>query len=132
VTCFTIVDFEAHALDADKIITYNLTQEDIDFIQKKLPPHSYMVMAVDGLAMITHIQAKKSFAVNALCQHWGIYLEETVAFGDDLNDIDMLECAGKGVAMANALDEVKQAADEICKSNDEDGLAIWIEKNILQ
>jgi len=131
VTYFTIVDFKTHALDADKIITYNLTHEDIDFIQKKLPPHSYMVMAVDGLAMITHVQAKKSYAINALCRHWGISPTETVAFGDDLNDIDMLECAGTGVAMGNALNEVKQAADDICKTNDEDGLAIWIEENIL-
>ena len=57
-------------------------------------------------------------------------MPEVVAFGDDLNDVDMLRGCGTGVAMANALDEVKLAADEVCGGNDEDGVAKWIEANM--
>jgi len=48
-----------------------------------------------------------------------------------LNDIDLLQYCGVGVAMGNALPEVKAVADQICDSNENDGIAKWIEKNIL-
>ena len=62
---------------------------------------------------------------------WGIKPEEIVAFGDDLNDIDMLGYAGVGVVMDNALEQVKTVADYICDTNDNDGLAKWLEENVL-
>ena len=43
----------------------------------------------------------------------------------------MLKVCGVGVAVANALDEVKAVADHICDTNDNDGVAIWLEENIL-
>ena len=49
-----------------------------------------------------------------------------IAFGDDLADIGMLRLAGTGVAMGNALAEVKQAADVVIGSNDEDGIAVYL------
>ncbi len=60
--------------------------------------------------------------VNRLAQQWGISAEEICAAGDDVNDIPMIAAAGLGVAMGNALDEVKAAADRIAPSHDEDGL----------
>lgn len=54
-----------------------------------------------------------------------------VAFGDDFNDIGMLKLCGKGIAMENAIQQVKDIADEICPSNENDGLAKWIEKHCL-
>ncbi|MCL2570865.1 MAG: HAD family hydrolase [Defluviitaleaceae bacterium] len=131
VTLFEIVDFSTHDKDAEKIITYNLNPDDIEFINKHLPNDSYMVMALDGLAMITHKDATKSKAVAAVAAHWGIKKEEIVAFGDDLNDIDMLEYVGTGVVMGNGLDAVKAVADDSCPSNDNDGVACWIETNII-
>jgi len=56
---------------------------------------------------------------------------EITAFGDDLNDIDMLEFSGISVAMVNALDNVKAVADYICDTNDNDGVAKWLEENLL-
>ena len=53
-----------------------------------------------------------------------------VAFGDDFNDIGMLQFCGKGIAMKNAIPEVKAIADEICLSNEEDGVAKWITENL--
>ena len=50
-----------------------------------------------------------------------------MAFGDGLNDITMIENAGVGVAMGNAVDEVRRVADKITATNDEDGVAAVIE-----
>ena len=62
----------------------------------------------------------------------GIKPEETVAFGDAENDIPMLKTAGIGVAMGNATAPVKTAADAITASNNDDGIALWLEKNLLE
>jgi hydroxymethylpyrimidine pyrophosphatase-like HAD family hydrolase len=75
--------------------------------------------------------ATKEKAIEALCSHLGFKTEEIAAFGDDFNDIGMLTLCGRGLAMKNAIQEVKDCADEICLSNEEDGVARWIEKNIL-
>jgi len=131
VTNFAIVDFSIHDKDAEKIFSHSLSDEDKIFIESHLPRYSYMVMAVDGLAMITHKEATKSQAVAALAQYWGIAQSEILAFGDDLNDIDLLEYAGVGVVMDNAMDAVKRVGDCMCPSNDEDGIAKWIEGNLL-
>ena len=53
-----------------------------------------------------------------------------VAFGDDTNDIDMLSMCGIGVAVDNALPEVKEVASEVTLSNDEDGVAAWLKANL--
>ena len=56
--------------------------------------------------------------------------ESTVAFGDGENDISMLQSAGYSIVMGNASDKVKEYADFITKSNNEDGVAYVIEKII--
>ena len=61
----------------------------------------------------------------------GIRKEEIMACGDGDNDLSMIEAAGLGVAMENADDEVRQAADYITCSNNEDGVAKAIEKFAL-
>ncbi|HEX3727299.1 MAG TPA: Cof-type HAD-IIB family hydrolase [Pirellulales bacterium] len=66
--------------------------------------------------------ASKWTGVLQLATSWGIRAEEICAAGDDVNDIPMIEAAGLGVAMGNALDEVKRAADRIAPSHDADGL----------
>jgi Cof subfamily protein (haloacid dehalogenase superfamily) len=62
-------------------------------------------------------------AVQRLARDWDIADEEICAVGDDLNDVPMIAGAGLGVAMGNALDVVKQAADAVAPGHDEDGLA---------
>ncbi len=66
------------------------------------------------------------------CRALGIRPEETAAFGDAENDIPMLKTAGVGVAMGNASAQVKSAADQVTASNNEDGIALWLEKNLLK
>jgi Cof subfamily protein (haloacid dehalogenase superfamily) len=60
--------------------------------------------------------------IRRLAHEWGYADEEICAVGDDVNDIPMIRAAGLGVAMGNALPEVKAAADRIAPSHDEDGL----------
>ena len=67
-----------------------------------------------------------------LAEKLGISLQDIVSFGDDLNDREMLQISGMGVAVSNAVKEVKEIADDVTLSNDEDGVADWIEKNILK
>lgn len=61
---------------------------------------------------------------------WTCPLEQTAAFGDDLIDINMMSESGRGVAVANANPKVLSIADEICPSNNEDGVAQWIEAQL--
>ena len=67
--------------------------------------------------------ANKGRALGRLAEHLGLTLANCMAFGDGLNDLTMVEAAGVGVAMANAVDEVKRAAKVVTASNDDDGVA---------
>lgn len=66
-----------------------------------------------------------------LLDHLGISPEETLAMGDGGSDIPLLKAAGIGIAMDNALDYVKEAADDVTASCDEDGVALALEKYIF-
>lgn len=72
--------------------------------------------------------ATKEKAIEELCSYLKITPLQIAAFGDDFNDIGMLRLCGKGIAMENAIEEVKQIADEVCACNEEDGVAKWISK----
>ncbi len=71
---------------------------------------------------ITSIAADKGNGLLAMVEALGIDLEQTIAFGDGGNDIPILRAAGIGIAMGNACDEVKQAADYTTSSVDDDGI----------
>ena len=71
---------------------------------------------------INRIKAGKGRALLELCAQLGIAPEDTVAFGDGLNDADMLEAAGYGAAMENAADAVKQKADAVIENNNDAGV----------
>ena len=73
----------------------------------------------------------KALALDKLCKMYGIKKEETIAFGDGYNDLPMIEWAGLGVAMANAPAEIKERADRVTLSNEEDGVAAVIEELVL-
>lgn len=75
--------------------------------------------------------AGKVQAIRELTKILGISLSDVVAFGDDKNDMEMLQICGTGVAVANAISEVKDIADNVTLSNNENGVAVWIERNVL-
>lgn len=70
----------------------------------------------------------KATGLARLCEHLGVSRTDVVAFGDALNDVEMLRWAGHGVAMAGAEAVVLDAADEVAASNDDDGVARVIER----
>ena len=76
----------------------------------------------------TKKEATKEKAILKACEICGIALEDVTAFGDDAPDIGMLKLCGTGVAMGNAIDAVKEAADVVIGSNDEDGIAKYLEQ----
>lgn len=73
----------------------------------------------------------KGVAIAELCRRMGIDIARAAAIGDSTNDLTMLRAAGCGVAMGNASEEIKEAADYITASNDEDGVARFIEEKVL-
>lgn len=76
----------------------------------------------------TPLGVDKTKALSETFAKLGIAPEETIAFGDAQNDLSMLKWAGIGVAMGNAVDEVKEAANEITLSNNEDGIAVALQR----
>ncbi len=74
----------------------------------------------------------KAQSLSRLLEHTGGDKSEMIAFGDGYNDLSMIEFAGIGVAMSNAQPAVRERADFIAKNNDEDGVAIYIEENLLR
>ena len=81
-----------------------------------------------NFAEVTPAGADKGAALSRLCAQLEIVPEEVIAFGDNLNDLTMLEWAGRGIAMANGLDEVKAVADEITSTNVDFGVARILEE----
>ena len=72
----------------------------------------------------------KAHALQALLDEWQMTSQQVMAFGDSENDLGMIQLAGIGVAMANGMEEVRQAADILAESNEEDGVAKIIEQLI--
>lgn len=67
--------------------------------------------------------AQKGLALEALCRKLGVPMEKTIAFGDGMNDVTMLHVAGIGVAMGNGEKEIREMADYVTDTNDNDGVA---------
>ena len=84
-----------------------------------------------NVVTIVHREATKLNALIAVERALNISTDKMAAFGDDYSDIEMLRGCGFGVAVANAIDEVKAVAKYICGDCDEDGVAKWLEERIV-
>lgn len=73
----------------------------------------------------------KGASIIEACKIFGIDIKDTIVFGDEMNDISMFEVAGTGVAMGNAVESIKNIADYVTKSNNEDGIAYYLENFVL-
>lgn len=73
----------------------------------------------------------KANTLGALLEHLGVTREEVIAVGDGVCDVTMLQLAGMGIAMGHSQDSVKVCADYVTASNEEDGVALAVEKLIL-
>lgn len=102
-------------------------------IAQYLPPELTVVQTAPFYLEVIPRRINKGQGLRDVCSALGLQPEETIAFGDAENDIPMLRAAGIGVAMGNASQAVKDAADYITASNNADGIAAALEvllKNI--
>jgi Cof subfamily protein (haloacid dehalogenase superfamily) len=77
---------------------------------------------------IIKVGLSKAVGLKKAADYFGIPAENIIAFGDEDNDLEMLEYAGRGVAMGNAIDKVKAIANEVTLSNEEDGIGLYLEE----
>ena len=78
------------------------------------------------------VKATKGNALKKAADLLGISVKDIAAFGDSLNDLPMLEIAGRSVAVANARPEVIAFCSDVCPSNQEDGVASFLFANVLK
>ncbi|MBW3092328.1 HAD family hydrolase [Bifidobacterium sp. 82T10] len=84
-----------------------------------------------GVMEISNAHANKAYASQIWAKSLGAGLRNVIAFGDGLNDVPLLRAAGMGVAMANADERIKAAADAIAPSNQQDGVGVFL-TNLLR
>ena len=128
---FVITDFSnVPSGIADKIIIVPRESEK-EKLQSILPSDFSLHISEDVLWMLTNPLANKGHALNVICNRLGVKPSRTVVFGDDIIDIDMFRAGGYGVAVANSNPRLLAIADEVCDSNNNDGVATWLNSNLL-
>ena len=124
-------DDEVHS-----VVLYVLGAETMRLLSlvRALVPSSLAVSpsGLRGSVELARPDVDKSSGLARLCDVLGVGQHEVVAFGDGLNDIGMLRWAGLGVAMGNAFEEAKAAADEVTATNDADGVAVVVERLLVE
>ena len=99
-----------------------LRSQVLESLPEEFPDLTITTSIVNNIE-INSREATKGNALKKLAVHLGMDLSETMAFGDDLNDISMIETAGIGIAMGNAGEELQKAADYLTADCDSDGVA---------
>ena len=89
----------------------------------KLVDYDNLLELPISVGEISDPEVNKGNAIRALCRHLGMTTADCIAFGDSMNDSEMLQTAGIGVAMGNAPDAVKALADLVCDRCECDGIA---------
>ncbi|MES5819142.1 HAD family hydrolase [Streptomyces sp. RG80] len=87
-----------------------------------------VAMAGAGIVELLPLGLSKATGLSLAARRLGVKAADTIAFGDMPNDVPMFGWAARGVAMANAHEELKAVADEVTSSNDEDGIAVVLER----
>ena len=114
-----------------KMQIYTLDKALRENLLKSLPhvfPKLLFTSSVPNNIEINDNKANKGGGLKFLAEYLGIPMSETLAFGDGLNDITMIEAAGTGVAMENAAPEVKAVADYVTLDCNHDGVAEGIKR----
>ena len=115
-----------------KIVLELYNDEIAKEIQNEYPETSLIKFSGENWYGISHREAKKMLAIEAIAKEENILTENIIAFGDDFNDMEMIEKCGIGIAMGNAIDEIKNIAKHICGNNNDNGIGKWIEANIFR
>lgn len=132
-----VLDFFKDVDDNDEILKVVL-EEEKEILDREVPKIPSELLnkyathrSLDFMFEFMKKGCDKSTGIDVLAQLLEINKDEIIAIGDAINDVEMIEYAGLGVAMGNATDEIKEKADFVTKSNEEDGVAYVIEKFIL-
>lgn len=115
------------AIDPDAKLIENLTNE----LQKQYKNSLYIVRSTKNFCEISSKNSNKGKAVKFLSNLFNIKKDEILAIGDEDNDIDLLKSAKIKIAMGNASEKLKQEANFITKSIEEDGFAFAVKKYCL-
>lgn len=115
---------------ADKIIIVPRDSEKLR-LESALPEDFSLHISEDVLWMLTNPLANKGHALNVICERLNVKPSRTVVFGDDIIDIDMFRAGGYGVAVSNGNPRLIAIADEVCDSNNNDGVASWLQNELL-
>ena len=114
-----------------KILVSSREKQLYEEIGQILTPDAYHTVANGDLIQIMSREATKWRGVQQMLAHFDIEAKDAVYFGDDQDDLEPIRKCGRGVAVANAIPAVLQAADEITAGHDEDGVARYISRHIL-
>jgi Cof subfamily protein (haloacid dehalogenase superfamily) len=132
---FTVISDDLAAVarseGAIKILISLDTPDILETVKKMLTDDLYYTVANGHLIQIMSRAVTKWNGVKDMLDISNISASETAYFGDDYDDIEPIRMCGVGVAVSNAIDEVKAVADHIAESNDDDGVAKFIERYIL-
>ena len=101
----------------------------VNELQNKYPD-LYIVKSTPYFCEIGCAEAKKSLGVEFLCNMWKLKKEEVLTIGDQNNDIDLIKAGGIGIAMGNGTPEIKECADFITDTVENDGFVKAVEKFI--
>jgi Cof subfamily protein (haloacid dehalogenase superfamily) len=117
--------FEEEEYQIYKFLVFSIDSEKLEAARKSLDVFAEIVVSSSGNENleITHQNAQKGIALEAFVSANGIDLAETMAIGDNFNDVSMFEKAGRSVAMGNASYQIKSLCDDITATNDENGVA---------
>lgn len=124
-TCFCT---EAEKMEKVHKCSYFYAEKDGEWFKERLKKWGMGLAAFSqgeargNSGEITKTAFTKGAAVRYLSEYLGIPIEDTIAIGDSENDLSMLQAAGTGIAMGNAFDYVKEAADDVTASVEEDGV----------
>lgn len=122
--------FDIENLEIYKILAFSTNQDQLGIVHKELEREADIAITSSGDINLefNHPDAQKGFALKHYAAQLGIDMKDVMSLGDNWNDASMLEMAGRGVAMANAADGIKDLCQYTTKSNREHGVAVAIEE----
>lgn len=127
----TYTDFSDFAECALKICVEIFEQDKANELAERLSDCDCIRFSDGYWYKFTKKNVTKENAIMKITKVCGIAADSIIAFGDDYADIGMLELCGTGVAMGNAIKEIKEKADIVIGSNDEDGIAVFLENEMI-
>lgn len=133
---YTVCPFESLEIkNVNKILAIDYDNADtvtgwINYLKENYP-ELYIVKSTPYFCEISNKDARKSYAVEYLCKEWGIKQEEVLTIGDQNNDIELLKAGGIKIAMGNGTPELKEYADFITDTVENNGFVKAIEKYVV-